>query len=130
MQPRTTLCLICACLLLPACTRQTKPTGNQPRVVPHVDLSRYSGTWYEIARAPNNFQEGCRESTVTYTLLAGKTIAVLNQCRRQSFDSQMDAVRGKAQVVDQNTNAKLKVSYFWPFSSDYWIIDLGERYEY
>ena len=39
-------------------------------------------------------------------------------------------MRGKAKVVDPVTNAKLKVTFFWPFYGDYWIIDLGEKYEY
>jgi apolipoprotein D and lipocalin family protein len=32
--------------------------------------------------------------------------------------------------VDKETHAKLKASFFWPFSGDYWIIDLGENYDY
>ena len=38
--------------------------------------------------------------------------------------------KGKAKVVDKNTGAKLKVTFFWPFSADYWIINLGENYDY
>ena len=42
----------------------------------------------------------------------------------------MRRVKGKAKVVDQTLGAKLKVSFFWPFYADYWIIDLGPDYEY
>jgi len=100
------------------------------QVVPHVDLNRYLGTWYEIARFPNRFQEGCVASRATYTLLEDGQIGVLNQCYRGSVQGELSSAKGKAWVVDRETNAKLKVSFFWPFSGDYWIIDLGEHYEY
>ena len=45
-------------------------------------------------------------------------------------DGKIDSVKGRAWVVDKKTNAKLKVSFFWPFRGDYWIIDLGKDYEY
>ena len=52
---------------------------------------------------------------------------VLNSCLR---DGNVDTARGKAWVKDKTTNAKLKVSFFWPFRGDYWIIELGRDYEY
>ena len=42
----------------------------------------------------------------------------------------MKLARGKAKVVDKNTNAKLKVTFFWPFYGDYWIIKVGNEYDY
>jgi apolipoprotein D and lipocalin family protein len=54
---------------------------------------------------------------------------VLNQCRKGP-GGEISSAKGKARVVDTETNAKLKVSFFWPFSGDYWIIDLGEKYDY
>jgi apolipoprotein D and lipocalin family protein len=99
-------------------------------VVSHVDLNRYLGTWYEIARFPNRFQEGCVASRATYTLLEDGKIGVLNQCYKGGLSGELSSATGKAWVVDKETNAKLKVSFFWPFTGDYWIIDLGENYEY
>jgi apolipoprotein D and lipocalin family protein len=95
-----------------------------------VDLKKYGGTWYEIARYPNRFQEGCVGTSATYTLLQDGKIGVLNQCRKGPLDGEISSAKGKAWVVDKKTNAKIKVSFFWPFSGDYWIIDLGENYEY
>ena len=69
-------------------------------------------------------------SSATYTLRSDGTIEVLNQCRKGSPDGEISSTRGKAWVVDKETNAKLKVSFFWPFSGDYWVIDLGENYDY
>jgi len=112
-----------------ACTFKRKDLLSPLQVVPHVDLKRYVGTWHEIARYPHRFQEGCAESSATYTLLENGKIGVLNQCRKGP-DQKLSSAKGKAWVVDKETNAKLKVSFVWPFSGDYWIIDLGENYEY
>ena len=100
------------------------------KTVASVDLERYLGTWYEIARYPNSFQKDCFGSKAEYTLRDDGKIGVKNTCRKGSRDGELDEARGKAWVVDETTNAKLKVSFFWPFSGDYWIIDLHEDYEY
>ena len=113
-----------------ACTFWRKDVAPPLQVVPRVDLERYTGTWFEIARFPHRFQEGCVASSATYTLRSDGAIEVLNQCRKGSPDGEISSVRGKAWVVDKETNAKLKVSFFWPFSGAYWIIDLGENYDY
>ena len=55
-------------------------------------------------------------------------IGVLNQCRQK--DGTLLTASGTARVVHQSTKAKLKVSFFWPFSGDYWILELGPNYEY
>jgi apolipoprotein D and lipocalin family protein len=100
------------------------------KTVNFVDLKKYAGTWYEIARFPNYFQKGCVGTTATYTLRKDGKVNVLNQCRKGSLDGEISSAKGIAWVVDKKTNAKLKVSFFWPFSGHYWIIDLGENYEY
>ena len=108
--------------------------GKEPSspltTVSHVDLNRYMGEWYEIARYPNSFQKGCVGSKATYTLLDDGKVSVLNECYDGSFSGKLRSAKGKAWVIDKKTNAKLKVSFFWPFSGDYWIIDLGKNYEY
>lgn len=98
-------------------------------VVPHVDLTRYAGDWYELARLPMIFQKGCVASATSYMLRPGGELEVLNSCRDEK-DGHLREAKGKGWVVDRKTNAKLKVSFFWPFRSDYWIIDLGRDYEY
>lgn len=103
---------------------------NPLQVVPYVDFKRYTGEWYEIARFPNRFQKDCVASKATYTLRDDGKITVLNQCYDKSLSGRLREATGKAWVVYEKTNAKLKVSFFWPFSGDYWIIDLGENYEY
>jgi apolipoprotein D and lipocalin family protein len=100
------------------------------QVVSFVDLNRYTGTWYEIARYPHKFQKGCVWSKATYTLRDDGKLSVINECYEESDKSKLRSAKGKAWIVDKDTNAKLKVSFFWPFSGHYWIIDLGGKYEY
>jgi len=98
-------------------------------VVSHVDLNRYVGRWYEIARLPNRFEKKCADSvTATYSLRSDGRVRVVNRCRKSAGDYTTAA--GSAKVIDKTTNAKLKVTFFWPFYGDYWILDLGENYEY
>jgi apolipoprotein D and lipocalin family protein len=104
--------------------------GRPLETVPHVDLARYAGTWYEISSYPQRFQKGCTGTTATYTLRADGAVEVLNRCARDSLNGRATLARGRARVVDRSTNARLKVSFFWPFWGDYWIIDLGRDYEY
>ena len=113
-----------------ACLSSGREAQSPLQVVPAVDLRRYAGEWYEIARFPHRFQEGCVGSRATYTLRDDGKIAVLNQCYEGSFTGKLRTAKGTARVNDENTNAKLRVSFFWPFSGDYWIIDLGKDYEY
>jgi len=104
-------------------------TQNDLEVVPHVDLNRYVGRWYEIARLPNRFEKKCAGSvTATYSLQAGGKVTVVNRCRKAS--GEYTTATGRVKVVDKTTNAKLKVTFFWPFYGDYWILDLGDDYEY
>jgi apolipoprotein D and lipocalin family protein len=100
------------------------------KTVPHVDLARYLGTWYDVASFPQRFQRGCTGTTATYTKRPDGEVDVLNRCRRGSLEGKEDSARGRARVADGATNAKLKVSFFRPFWGDYWIIDLGPDYEY
>ena len=99
-------------------------------VVEKVDLDRYSGRWYEIARYPNSFERGCVGVTADYTPRADGRIQVVNTCFESSLDGPSREIRGSARVVDETSNAKLKVRFFWPFEGDYWIIDLDEDYQY
>lgn len=110
--------------------------GNVPplRTVDKVDLSRYVGKWHEIARFPNRFQEGCRDTTATYSLREDGKIRVVNECKK---GQELDRADGIAEVVDTESWAKLRVNFVpewirwigvgW---GNYWIIDLGPNYEY
>jgi len=96
-------------------------------VVPHVELAKYLGKWYEIARLPAKFEEGCSDVTATYGLSKDGTVTVLNECKRSG---KAKVAKGRAKIVDKTTGAKLKVSFFRPFYGDYWIINLSDNYDY
>ena len=117
-------------LLVAACAMQGNVMTAELKVVPYVNLERYLGTWFEIARYPHRFQEGCVASKADYAIAPEGKIQVYNECRQGSMEGPVKSVRGKAKAVDSATNAKLKVTFFWPFYGDYWIIDLGPNYEY
>jgi apolipoprotein D and lipocalin family protein len=99
-------------------------------VVPRVDLQRYLGTWYEIATIPQRFQKGCVGVTAEYSLRPNGDVQVVNTCIKETLDGEVRTARGKARVVDKTTNAKLKVSFFWPFWGAYWIIGLDADYQW
>jgi len=99
-------------------------------VVEKVDLGSYTGQWYEIARYPNSFERGCVGVTADYSLRQDGRINVLNTCREGSLGGNVRTIEGVARVVDSSTNAKLAVTFFGPFEGDYWILELGNDYEY
>ncbi len=126
------LITLAAALVLAGCARSTTEKRHLPPLttVGHVELSRYLGTWYEIASFPQSFQKGCTATTATYSLRDDGKIDVLNRCRQDRVDGEERSAKGLARVVDPATNAKLEVSFFRPFWGDYWVIDLGRDYEY
>ncbi len=112
--------------------------GQTPlQVVPSVDLARYAGKWYEIARLPNRFQSKC-ESDVTaeYTLTASGEVRVLNRCRR--LDGTFTEAEGRARRASEKApTSKLKARFAPSFLSvlpfvwgDYQVIALAEDYSY
>jgi len=108
--------------------------GDQPvTTVPQLDVKRYMGVWHEIAAIPAWFQKDCAwGTTATYTLRKDGNVDVLNSCR--TADGGVKNAAGIAWVVDQQTNAKLKVSFIPGklkiAGGDYWVLDLGPDYEF
>lgn len=100
------------------------------QTVPFVDLNKYAGKWYEIASFPQRFQKGCNCTTATYTLSDKGFVVVENRCNKDSVTGKISYIKGKAFVVKNSGNAKLKVQFFWPFRAKYWIIDLADDYSY
>jgi apolipoprotein D and lipocalin family protein len=103
---------------------------ERPAVVSAVDLKKYSGTWYEIARLPNSFERKLKCITATYTLRSDGKITVLNKGHYISDPVRVNTATGVAWLPDKNSPAKLKVQFFWPFSGNYWILELDKDYKY
>ncbi len=101
-----------------------------PSVVKTVDLARYQGTWYEIARLPNFFEKKLKCITANYTLREDGKIKVLNSGRFISEPHKSSSSEGVAWVPDKSAPARLKVQFFWPFSGNYWIMYLDQNYRF
>jgi apolipoprotein D and lipocalin family protein len=130
---RSALSALAALLALCGCggASTTERLGLPPlQAVPRVELSRYLGTWYEIANFPQSFQRGCTGTTANYSLRDDGDIDVVNRCRKDSLSGKEKVARGRARVVDRASGAKLEVSFFRPFWGDYWIIQLASDYSY
>lgn len=94
--------------------------------VSSVDLSRYAGRWYEIAKYPNFFQRGCAgNTTAEYSANPDGSIRVVNKSIGKNGKPLQ--VTGRATVVPDSRNARLKVSFGGPFSGAYWVIGLDEK---
>lgn len=106
------------------------PVGNLavPEPARSIDLERYSGRWFEIARYEQGFQKDCEGVTADYTIRGHGRLDVLNRCREP--DGDISDAKGKAKIVDLKTKAKLKVSFFGPFYGDYWVLDRAEDYSW
>mgnify|MGYP001342177783 CR=1 FL=1 len=95
-----------------------------------VDILRYCGTWYEIARIPNSFEKGLVCVTATYTLGDDGRINVLNRGKLEFNRSKGREAHGIARVVNRAEPGVLEVSFFRPFWGDYSIIELDPEYRY
>lgn len=104
--------------------------------VPRLLIEKYLGKWYEVARFDHSFQRNCYATTAEYTLREDGDIRVLNTCRKGSPQGELDTAVGRAWVVNEDTNAQLKVQFFlsfWKipwFAGDYYVIALDENYQY
>lgn len=103
--------------------------------VPGLDINRYSGTWYEIARLPNRFEDQCvGDITATYTPLQSGRIRVVNACRDK--DGRMQSVTGQARrSADHPGKLKVRFAPAWlgwlPFVwADYWVLALDPDYRW
>jgi apolipoprotein D and lipocalin family protein len=102
--------------------------GPPVRSVSQIDLTRYTGKWYEIAAFPMYFQRNCiADTTAEYTLRPDGELTVDNRCRTATGN---DQAIGRAWAVDGAGPGQLKVSFFWPFRSDYWVIGLDADYRW
>lgn len=90
-----------------------------------VDLQRYSGKWYEIARLPVRFQKGCVDTTAEYTPQPDGTIAVTNTCTKA--DGKVEVARARAWPIPGSHGSRLKVQFFWPFTGLYQVIGLDSE---
>jgi apolipoprotein D and lipocalin family protein len=108
--------------------------GHKPlKIVDKVDLKKYQGRWYEIARFNQFFQKDCGKSMANYSLRKDGDIKVVNSCIKKN--GEIKSSEARAWSVSKENN-KLKVQFFLkdfkiPFlAGDYWIIELDDNYTY
>jgi apolipoprotein D and lipocalin family protein len=115
-------------------SRATRPPVINPEVpepARPVELARYLGKWFEIARHENRFQKGLDAVTAEYALDADGRIRIVNSGSQGGPQGANSSVEGRAIVADEATNAKLKVSFFGPlYTGDYWVLDHGDAYDW
>jgi len=114
-----------ASLLLGACSKDA-PLDT----VPNVDLKRFQGKWYEVAKLPRPTQADCYGTIAVYTLTSDTTMNLVHQCNLGSLTGPLRESQANGVVSDPSVTAKLSVDFGGGFYGDYWIIDLGEHYEY
>jgi len=117
---------------------QKKDSDNRTplRTVSTVDVKRFTGKWFEIARYPNKFQKKCvGNTTATYTTKADGNLTVVNQCVMK--DGTTGRAEGEAKITDTTSNAKFEMKFAPKFKSflsgdwdNYWVVDLDENYQY
>lgn len=111
------------CLNFWSCDNSETTVNNVP--VKEVDLNRYLGKWYEVARFDHKFERGLTHCTAEYTLKEEGKIKVVN---RGNKNGKWDTAEGKAKTT--STPGLLRVSFFGPFYSDYRILLLDPDYTY
>jgi len=97
-------------------------------VVNDLDIDRYLGTWYEIARFDHLFERGLVGVTARYSYLKNGKIKVVNSGYKNSLNGQRSEAVGKAKIPDPKVPSRLKVSFFWFFYSDYLVLELDKEY--
>lgn len=115
-------------LMLLLLTGLSGKEANPVSTVKSVDLQRYLGTWYQLAYYPNSFQpRDCGLTVARYSLGKKNKIVVDNVCYEDAAGTKVKKqATGKAKAKDAS-NSKLKVSFFWPFYGDYWIVKLDQK---
>lgn len=114
---------IVAILLFSQCT------SSAPLSTEKTDLQQYLGKWYEIAKLPNRFEKGLTCVTAEYSIEKEGRVEVFNK-GYETAKSKYKSSKGYAKTVDGPASGKLKVTFFWPFFGDYYIIDHDDAYTY
>ena len=135
---RTLRLMVAAGLGLLAAACVAGPSGRPADAAPlqtvaSVDLQRYAGRWYEIARYPNSFEEGCAGVTANYAPREDGRVTVVNTCLDGGLEGRERAAEGVARVIEGSNGARLAVN-FAPIplpagQGNYWILYLDEAYQ-
>lgn len=116
-------------IFISACAN-SKPMVNT-ETVKKLEIDKFLGQWYEIARYPHSFEKDLVGVTATYSMREDGKIKVLNQGYKNTLNGELKTAEGKAKIPDKNDPSKLKVSFFWFFYADYLVMELdSENYQW
>lgn len=107
---------------------QSSKSQNMLPTVENLDLSKYQGKWYEIARLPNSFEKGLTSVSATYSIKENGKINVLNAGFKSG--AKKKDINGTAWVPNKDYPGRLKVRFFWPFSGNYYVMAIDKDYQY
>ncbi len=113
-----------------AAYRFYRDRSNVLRTVSKVELEKYAGKWYEIARIPSTFEQDLVNTTATYSLREDGNMEVINEGRVLDPSGELKQTQALAWLPNANEPGKLKVRFFGLFTTDYWILDLDGEYQY
>jgi lipocalin len=112
------------------CCTKTQSKMIDKTTVKELDINRYMGTWYEIARFPHSFEKNLVGVTATYSQRDDGKIRVLNEAHKKTLDGRQTKAEGKAKIPNKKEPGKLKVAFFWNFYADYYVLELDKNYQY
>ena len=122
---RMTIVLLLLMMLLAACVYNAGRDTIDRTTVANLNLQKFMGRWYEIARFDNRFERGMKDVTADYTLLPDGSVEVVNEGLR---DGKLHRTVERAKTTAQSGH--LRVSFFWKFYSDYNVMEMGEQGEW
>jgi lipocalin len=120
--------LIALIFIINACKGQNKMIDKT--VVKELDIESYLGKWYEISRYNHSFERGLVGVTASYSYREDGKIKVVNSGYKETLNGQKSEAIGKAKIPDSNIPSKLKVSFFWFFYGDYFVLELDKKYQW
>jgi apolipoprotein D and lipocalin family protein len=114
------------------CSPASLVQAAAPAPTKPVELQRYVGRWYEIARVPNRFERGsdCDAPTADYQQDAKGAVTVVQTCHKASPAGPQKVYHASAQILDPGVNAKFKLTFFLVLSKEYWVLDHAQDYKW
>lgn len=120
--------VLCTCMVfLVGCSSDS---DIDKTTVKELDLNKFIGKWYEIARYDHSFERGLVGCTADYSFKDDGMIRVVNAGYKKSFDGKYSESVGKARRPDDSKPGQLEVAFFANFYADYWVLELDSNYTY
>lgn len=117
-------------LLAVSCSNNTTMKTIDTSTVETLEVEKYLGKWYEIARFPHSFEKGLVGVTASYSMRSDGKIRVINQGYKGSLEGKLSTAEGKAKFPEPNDPTRLKVSFFLFFYGDYYVLELDQDYQW